>query len=219
METPLSRVLAPLPLLIFGAAVPALAADVFLDHDTDNNPYTFENLVEGPISVPVSIVVSFTAADLGATSVSAVIQWGYTPPDPGGSQGCFDTKGSIGYVAWTPLPDQGPFTNVVPYSCVCKFRCSCDAQMFIQADVTGLTQPGNYVLATLDFSRMGYSLQDCGNPVEWPQSDFEAFCVFPNCGSSGDPRAKMTITDGATAVDGGVLDGRSSWGKVKALYR
>lgn len=211
MELRHSHLLAPL--LFLAAAAPAGAFDIFLDHNTDNDPTTFVNLVEGPVSAPVDLIVTFDVADLGVTSLSAVVQWGYGPPDPGGSQGCFDAIGSIVYVPWTPLPDQGPFTNVVPFTCVCRFRCQCDAEMFIQADVTGLTQPGSFVLATLDFSRVGSSIANCGLPTTWAQSDFEVFCQFPVCASPGDPRTKMTITDGSTAVES------SSWGKVKALYQ
>lgn len=208
----ISRTLGPLALLL-AASPPARAFDVFLDHDTDNDPSTFENLVEGPLSAPVDLVVSFDAGDLAVGTVSFIVRWGYNPPDPGGSQGCFDTMGSIDYVPWDPLPDQGPFTNAVAYTCVCRFRCNCEAEMSVQADVSGLTQPGNYVLATLDFSRMGWSKQSCGTMVAWPQADFETFCLFPACDNPGDPRAKLTITDGATSVES------SSWGKVKALYR
>ena len=192
--------------------MPAGAFDVFLDHNTDNDPDTFSNLVQGPISAPVDVIVSFDAADLGTTVISVVIRWGYTPPS--GDPECYDVKGSVlGFQNGTPLPDRGPFTNIVPMQCVCRgFRCFCDAELLIQASVSGLTQPGNHVLASLELSRAGRALDNCSGFV-WVQSDFQAECVFPACASPGDPRAKMTLTDGSTAVES------SSWGKVKALYQ
>jgi hypothetical protein len=199
--------------LLLLPAGPAHAFDVFLDHDTDNDPTTFTNLVEGPISAPVDVVVSFTSADLGTTALSFLVRWGYTPPNPGGSQGCFDVKGSIlGWVNGSPLPDTGPFTNIQPLQCVCReLRCQCDAELLIQADVN-VTQPGNYVIASLEFSRVGRKLSTC-NTFTWVQSDFETYCNFPACDTSGDPRSKMTLTDGSTEVEG------SSWGRVKSLYQ
>ncbi|HMB67958.1 MAG TPA: hypothetical protein VKU85_01560 [bacterium] len=200
-------------MLLVLPAAPAGAFDVFLDHNTDNDPSTFSNLVEGAISAPVDVIVSITPADLGVSTLSFVIKWGYGPPSPGGSQGCFDVKGSI--LGWEPgllLPDSGPFTNIEPLQCICReLRCFCAAELLIQANVN-VTQPGNYVLASLVFTRSGLEESTC-NSFTWAQSDFEVICGFPSCDTSGDPRAKMTITDGATAVES------STWGRVKSLYQ
>jgi len=209
MTPPKVALLASLLLL---PAAPAGAFDVFLDHNTDNDPTTFTNLVEGPVTAPVDVIVSFDAADLGTTSLSFLVKWGYGPPNPGGSQGCYDVKGDIDLLPGTVLPDQGPFSAIVADRCICRFlRCSCDAEMLFQASVN-VTQPGNYVLATLDFTRTGFEQTGCGD-FTWVQSDFEAVCIFPACDSPGDPRSKMTITDGSTEVE------NSSWGRVKSLYQ
>lgn len=194
------------------AAGPAGAVTVFLDHNTDDDLTTFENLVVGPVSVPVDIVAVVDPEDLGLTFLSVTIQWGYG----GGGLGCYDVYGSTDAEYFVPLPDSGPFTNIIPYTCVCFGRCSCDAMLVIDADVSGLTAPGPYLLARIEFSRRGFSV-DCTHPI-WPVAQFQAYCQVQECDNPlGDPRTTMVLRETATST-GGALEERT-WGRVKALHR
>jgi len=178
--------------------------EVFLDHNTDGDINTFENLVVGPESAPIDIVLQI---DPGETIVNAWIAWEFGETNPDGLA-CADIFGSVEYVPYAPLPDAFPFTNVVAYTCVCVAApCPCDAQVVIEAQVAGLTEPGLYRLATLDFSRVGYT-QDCTTTV-WPSATFQT--------GSPQPQGTLVISDGTTAVGDG-LDSRS-WGHVKTSYR
>jgi hypothetical protein len=190
---------------LLGAVVPASAYDVFLDHNTDGLIFTFDNSVTGPVSVPVDIVVEIGAADVGLTSVQVLLGWGYGGSS--GEPGCFDVYGSVSYVPDQPLPGAAPFVNVVPTTCVCFGRCFCDAQLLINADISGIASPGLYRLATLDFSRVGFS-DDCTAPT-YPVSTFTTY--------STDPRGTLVIRDEATGAEDGVE--ASNWGRIKALYR
>lgn len=207
---------APVAVAVALATPPAAALDFFLDADTDGSPYTFQNTVIGPVSVPVDLVVSFDAGDLGLAHLQLLVAWGYGgahPDDPG----CSDVFGRIGYEPWTPLPDTGPFTNIMPYSCVCRgLRCFCDSQMWVDVDVTSLSAPGNYVLATLVFSRQGSSIEDCGQPVTWSAAEFAAHCGFPTCDNPEDPRSSLVI---AATDTGAETPEFMSWGRAKAAYR
>jgi hypothetical protein len=98
---------------------------------------------------------------------------------------------------------------------VCFGRCQCDATLIIDADVEGLVQPGNYLLARLNFSRQGFSV-DCTHPV-WPLAEFESGCGWPPCANPGDPRATLIIRDTATNAEASVET--FAWGRVKSLYR
>lgn len=205
--------LAPFLILVVSTG-PASAVDVFLDYNTDDDPDTFVNVVEELETVPVDIVAHFDAADLGVTFVQFLVVWGYGGEDPG-DPGCFDTYGSVDYV-WGVAPDRPPFTNIQPVTCVCRLRCFCTSQMLVTAEVAGLTQPGNYVIARLDFSRWGYAIQGCGAFL-WQGAQFQTSCIFPSCANPTDPRAVMTLGELPVAVDEPNRAG--SWGQVKALYR
>ena len=90
-------------------AAPVAAYEVLLDHNTDGIRETFQNVVVGEVTVPIDIVVAVGPGDLGATFVEAYIEWGYG----GGGLGCFDVYGSIDYEPYLPLPDSGPFVNII----------------------------------------------------------------------------------------------------------
>ena len=185
-------------------AAPVAAYEVLLDHNTDGIRETFQNVVVGEVTVPIDIVVAVGPGDLGATFVQAYIEWGYG----GGGLGCFDVYGSIDYEPYLPLPDSGPFVNIIAFTCVCKGRCACEALMVIEADVTEFPAPGLYLLARLDFSRIGFAV-DCSHPI-WPVATFAA-----SAASEG------TLVIQAEDVVTGVEEPVESrpWGQVKALYR
>jgi hypothetical protein len=196
----------PRPAWVLSAAVLAIFAaehasayDLYLDHNTDGHVDTFENLVEGPVEVPIDIVVLVQPGD---TRIDfATIQWEFGGTDPDGY--CSDIFGSVFYDPYTYLPDTGPFTNIYVYTCVCRFRCWCDSFMNVDADIAPGTAPGLYRLATLPFSRRGSTI-DCGSEV-WPSATFTT-------GSDG-PFARLVIREAPNSVDG------FSWGRVKTLYR
>ncbi len=197
------------------AAAPASALDVFLDAGADGDPDTFVNTVIGPVSAPVDIIVSFDEGDLGLSQLQLLVAWGFGGTDPK-NPGCSDILGRITYEPWMPLPDRGPFTNIVPYSCVCRgLRCFCDSQMWVDVDVSSPTA-GNHVLATLEFSREGTSIEECGQPVEWPTAVFVAQCGAIPCDNPSDPRATLTIAATGTSVEPPEF---RSWGRAKAAYR
>lgn len=212
---PFARVAVPVAASLLLAA-PTLAYDVFLDADDDGDPYTFVNEVTGPETVPVNLVVRFTAEDLGITHISFVVQWGYGGEEPG-NPGCSDVYGSIGYYPYTALPDRPPFAGIVPYTCACRLRCSCDAQMVVEADVSSPGEPGNYVLATLDFSRVGSSIAECGSPTPWPLAQFSTYAWFPAFDHPGDPRSGLTLA--ATSTSAEEPAGLRTWGRVKGEFR
>ena len=197
--------------LVAISAPPSPALDVFLDHNTDDDLTTFTNQVFGPDTVPIDVIVSIDEADLGMTGISVMVQWGYG----GGGLGCYDVYGSIDHFPYDPLPDSGIFRNVVGYRCVCFARCLCDAELNIDATIEGLTEPGNYLLARLDFSRRGFA-SDCTFPV-WDTAYFETFCFWPQCANPSDPRTTMLLRETATSSGEGVEN--LAWGRVKALYR
>jgi hypothetical protein len=186
-------------------AAPADAYDVFLDYNTDGILQTFNNEAVGPVSVPVDIVVEIQPGDLGLSFFQAGIGWGYGGST--GDPGCFDVFGSVDYIRDQPLPDAPPFVNIVPFTCVCFGRCWCESQLFISADVSGLTSPGLYRIATLTFSRVGFA-NDCSSPT-YAISTFTTY--------SSDPRGTLVIRSDAVAVGQGVET--TNWGRIKALYR
>src|SRR5262245_35079946 len=81
------------------SATPAAGYRVFLDHDTDNDLTTFVNVVEGPVSAPIKIVVAFGAEDADVAMVGFRIEW---PCHVG--QNCPITEGGIN-VTDIQLPD------------------------------------------------------------------------------------------------------------------
>jgi len=191
---------------------PAAAVTVFLDHNTDDNPYTFENLVVGPVSVPVDVIVYIGPQDTNLTFLSVLIQWGYG----GGGEGGYDVYGSTDAGYFEPLPDSPPFTGIIPYTCLCFGRCFCDAMVNIDATVAAPVAPGPYLLARLEFSRQGFS-RECTYPI-WPIAEFQAFCQVAGCDNPiGDPRTTMVIRDVATTVGDAVEE--RTWGRVKGIYR
>lgn len=203
MESRFRRLAAALALSLF-APQGVLSYEVFLDHDTDNDISTFENLVVGPESVPIDIVVQI---EPGESIVSAWISWEFGDANPDGFA-CADIFGSVDYVPYEPLPDAFPFTDVVAFTCVCVAApCPCDAEVVIQAQVAGLTEPGLYRLATLDFSRVG-ATQECATTA-WPAAVFRT--------GSTEPQGTLVITDGTTSAGDGVES--RSWGRVKTSYR
>lgn len=208
-------------LLLLMVAGPARAFDIFLDYNTDDDPNTFVNYVVGPEIVPIDLVVSIDAEDvarLNGGTITAFVNWGYGGSDPE-DPGCSELRGNIEFNSYDPLPDQEPFTNIVAYTCVCLngVRCSCDAEMIVDADVTGLSEPGNYLLARLNYSRWGWSLKNCGKATLWPQAIFESHCISPLCPGTDDPRHLMFLQESATSPGDGVSS--STWGRVKSLYR
>lgn len=179
--------------------------EVFLDHNTDNDISTFENLVVGPETVPIDIVVQI---DPSEPIVHATITWELGEANPDGSA-CADVFGSVDYMPFEPLPDAFPFTSVTAFTCVCITEpCICDAMMTVEAYVVGLTEPGLYRLATLDFSRNGYS-QEC-QVTTWPTATFQT--------GSSQPQGTLVITDGASTGAEDDIANRT-WGRVKTLYR
>ncbi|NNE43073.1 MAG: hypothetical protein HKN12_02595 [Gemmatimonadetes bacterium] len=184
---------------------PSHAYNIYLDHNTDGILQTFNNVVEGPVTAPIDIVVEFSGPEIGITFFQTVISWGYG--GGGGGVGCYDVFGSVDYIYQQPLPDTGPFTSIIPFTCLCRGtpRCFCDAQLWIQADVN-LTAPGLYRLATLDFSRVGFAA-DCSYPV-YPEATFSA---------GPWPFSVMEFRDPAITVGQGVVT--HAWGRIKATYR
>ena len=58
-----ARTAAVLCAAILAAALPpAHAFDIYLDHNTDGDPDTFDNYVANLVSVPVDLIVNFTPA-------------------------------------------------------------------------------------------------------------------------------------------------------------
>jgi hypothetical protein len=195
-------------LWILVAAAPAVAFDVFLDYNTDEDPYTFVNAVDGPETVPIDIVVSFDEADLDLPSIMFFVNWGYEWGDP-----CYTVVGKVyyGFEQGAYLPDMSVFTNIFAYTCICReLRCSCASYFIIDADISGLTEPGNYVIARLDFSRWGTFM--CWNKL-WALAEFQTNCYSPDCANPEDPRTILTMQGKPTSIED------NSWGKVKALYR
>ena len=189
---------------LFLAYGSAHSYEVFLDHNTDGDITTFENLVVGPVSAPIDIVVQL---DPSEPIIHATITWEMGEANPKGGA-CADFFGSVDYVPWEPLPNSFPFMNVVAFTCVCiTAPCICDATVTIEAYVIGLTEPGLYRLATLDFSRVGMN-QDCGSTT-WSTATFTT--------GSAEPQGTLVITAAPTGT-GDDAENRS-WGGVKALYR
>jgi hypothetical protein len=183
----------------------ANAFEVFLDYNTDDDITTFQNLVVGPVTVPIDVIVSVDPSD---TVIHALISWEYGDANPEGFS-CADFYGSVSYEPFVQLPSEFPFVAVTPFSCVCfTAPCPCDAELVIEAYVVGLTEPGTFKLATLDFSREGAN-QDCGTTV-WPAATFTT-------GSSA-PEGTLVITaEGVTGSDEPIAS--RTWGRVKTMYR
>ena len=180
--------------IAFGClAGPAHAYRVFLDHDRDDDLGTFENLVDGSLTVPISIVVALDPEDAALGYLPFSISWDCR-------SGPSDTH-LIGQVEWLdPLPVSGPFEDPAMTSCH-MLNCDCMATRVFGSPVAPRT-PGNYRFAVLSFTR---------DPA-YGTVQFRVGCEGCSYRSEDLPKTTMTLT---TSV---IVDS-ASWGRVKSIYR
>lgn len=190
----------PLPQLLAAAlfvgfcASPARAYRVFLDHDQDGDLSTFDNIVEGALSAPITITVVLGTEDATREDVGFTVSWDCHHVDFWGVP--------HGDITWElPIPPQPPFTD--PHMDACTgFGCACVAERVFSSPLGTPRTPGSYRFAVLGFSRF----------ADYNCVQFAVSCS--DCSYLPGDEAK-TVMSFTTLI--GVEP--ESWGRTKAAYR
>ncbi len=176
------------------AASPAPAYRVYLDHDTDADPATFENVVEGLASAPVTIAVVLGPEDADLDFATFAIAWTCDQAGPFGVP--------HGDIEWPPAPvPSPPFTDPVQIACT-GLGCGCVAYRLFESPVGEPRAPGTYRFAILDFSR----------DAAFDEVRFEVDCW--ECAYVPGDEALRTMTFWSP-----IPVGPAGWGRTKAAYR
>lgn len=189
-----ARSCAAVVLSVTALASPAPAYRVYLDHDTDGDLATLDNVVEGLDVAPITLAVILDPGDADLDLVTFAISWDCH------QDGFFGVP--HGDIEWPPAPvPSPPFIEPVQIACT-GFGCGCVASRLFESPVGEPRDPGTYRFAILDFSR------DAG----YDAVRFELDCWECAYVPGDEERRTMTFCSPIPV-------GASSWGRTKAGYR
>jgi hypothetical protein len=191
-------------------ASPAVAYRVFLDADDDGDPTTFRNVVDGPLEVPVTIVVSLDEGDAALTELGFLIEWDCTDD----ASICWHAAPHGGVGGSLP-EDSYPFSDVGMAACT-GLGCECFAALYFSASVD-TPAVGTWVLATLPFTRLGVG-SSC-EPLVYPEVEFRVQCSVCDYAPGDDPFTRMLLRGDSPATPAPIEGAIATWGRVKAGYR
>lgn len=185
-------------------ATPAtFAYRVFLDYDDDDDLWTFRNLVEGPVTVPITLVVAIDSTDAGLTDVHFLVEW-----DCVDSAQCYFGE-PHGDILWSDLSDTFPFSAIDMFACT-GLTCECTGTRHFTA-VVDTAAEGHWALGTLPFTRTGLGA-GC-EPLVYGEVEFRVQCSSCSYEPEDDPLTRMLLREGAIPARA------ATWGRMKALYR
>jgi len=190
-----SRIVAAAVLAVgLAAAAPARAFRVFLDHDQDDDLATFDNLVEGLASAPITVTVVLGPEDENLDYLPFSVSWDcHHVLFEGIPHGDIDWPAS--------LPVSPPFTDPMMTACT-GLGCGCLASRFFDSPVGTPRTPGSYRFAVLGFSR----------DPSYDSVRFQVECSQCSYLPGDEGATAMTFTT-LIAAD------PTTWGRAKASYR